>query len=72
LNAIPPSAGGASPELIPDGQSGSKTRAAILHFQRVDLGLTEDSNVDPDGSTLHGSTPLLARAVPCIQTYPFI
>lgn len=52
LNDIPPSAGGASPKLFPNGHSGPKTRAAILHFQQIHLGLAQDSKVDPGGSTL--------------------
>lgn len=59
LNDIPPSAGGASPKLFPDGHSGPKTRAAILHFQQVHLGLTKDSKVDPDGSTLREMNGIL-------------
>ncbi len=59
LNDIPASAGGANPKLVPDGQSGSKTRAAILHFQQVHLGLTKDSKVDPGGATLREMNGIL-------------
>lgn len=59
LNDIPPSASGASPKLVPDGQSGPKTRAAMLHFQQLHLRLTQDSKVDPDGSTLREMNGIL-------------
>ncbi|MEP6538074.1 MAG: peptidoglycan-binding protein [Bryobacteraceae bacterium] len=63
LNDIQPSAGGASPKLVPDGQSGPKTRGAILHFQQVHLGLTQDSKVDPGGSTLREINAILDPSV---------
>jgi peptidoglycan hydrolase-like protein with peptidoglycan-binding domain len=59
LNDIDPSAGGALPKLVPDGQCGPKTRAAILHFQQAHLGLTQDSKVDPGGSTLREMNAIL-------------
>ena len=63
LNDIQPSAGGANPKLVPDGLSGPKTRAAILHFQQVHLGLTQDSKVDPGGSTLREMNAILDPSI---------
>jgi peptidoglycan hydrolase-like protein with peptidoglycan-binding domain len=52
LNSISAIGGGASPPLKVDGMVGPKTIAAILKFQKTNLGLTQDGKVDPSGSTL--------------------
>jgi peptidoglycan hydrolase-like protein with peptidoglycan-binding domain len=52
LNQIAPFAGGPVPSLKVDGIGGTKTRGAILKFQKENLGLIPDGKVDPGGSTL--------------------
>lgn len=52
LNSISSIGGGASPQLKVDGIIGPKTIAAILNFQKTNLGLTQDGKVDVNGSTL--------------------
>jgi peptidoglycan hydrolase-like protein with peptidoglycan-binding domain len=52
LNDLPPGAGGPDPKLAVDGIAGPKTNAAILNFQKANLGLTQDGRIDPTGSTL--------------------
>lgn len=52
LNSISPIAGGPTVKLKVDGIVGPKTIAAILNFQKANLGLTQDGKVDVNGSTL--------------------
>ena len=52
LNDLPQGAGGPDPKLVVDGIAGPKTNAAILNFQRANIGVTQDSRIDPGGSTL--------------------
>lgn len=53
LNQIPAAQGGTAGALIAvDGKSGPTTEKSILHFQRKNAGLAQDSKVDKDGATL--------------------
>jgi peptidoglycan hydrolase-like protein with peptidoglycan-binding domain len=53
LNKISPIAGGPTPALKEDGFIGPKTIAAILNFQKSNLGLIADGKIDAHGATLN-------------------
>jgi hypothetical protein len=52
LNKISPIAGGPVPSLKEDGLIGTKTLAAIVNFQKGNLGLIADGKIDVHGATL--------------------
>jgi peptidoglycan hydrolase-like protein with peptidoglycan-binding domain len=79
LNGISTFAGGPNPKLKVDGFIGPKTNGAILNFQKGNLGLTQDSRVDPNGSTLQRINFILdgttndpkALAISCLPVSSF-
>lgn len=52
LNGIDECDGGSSEWLKPDGLCGSKTKSAILRFQKENKGLPQDGRIDPNRVTL--------------------
>jgi hypothetical protein len=63
LNDVPSANGGPTPPLKVDGIVGSKTLAAIKHFQQTHVKVV-DSRIDPKGRTLAALNAELGSTVP--------
>jgi hypothetical protein len=62
LNQIPPNKGGPNPKLKEDGFVGPKTIAAIIKFQKSNVGLVHDGRIGVGRATLARINSLLGPA----------